>query len=243
MKNKILLTIIIGMFFFSLISVSAFDAHKQNTDYDLTISHNLATSCQTTWIRLPNGSQNILNLDMTKDGTTFYSTITSGNFSSLGTTCLGISCTDGSTTEVGSKCIDVNPQGFELREDSGIIYAVSLLIVLIIFLITLYYGITIPWANQRSPDGHILHIDYKKYMKMALLFISYLILTFLFAMGKGMSYAFLQSTEAYGFFNIGFGILLIGIMPVFITMFYFTVMAAIFDKKVQRAIERGLPVR
>jgi hypothetical protein len=95
------------MFFFSLISVSAFDVHKQYTDYDLTISHNLATSCQTTWISLPNGSQNILNLDMTKDGTTFYSTIASGNFSSLGTTCLGISCTDGSTTEVGSKCIDI----------------------------------------------------------------------------------------------------------------------------------------
>jgi len=113
MKNKILLTIILGMFLFSLVNISAFDSHKQNTDFTLTISGNEATACNTTWIKFPNGSSNVLNIPMTKDGTTFYTTIGSGNFSSLGTTCMGLSCTDGSQNEVGSKCLDVTLSGID----------------------------------------------------------------------------------------------------------------------------------
>ena len=138
MKNKLMLVILLGMFLFSFASVSAFDSHKQNTDYDLTISHNTATSCQATWIKFPNGTQNILNSDMTQDGTTFYTTISSGNFSSLGTTCLGISCTDGSTNEVGSKCVDVGYTGFS-NEKTIFFSFISLFIILGIVFI--FFGI------------------------------------------------------------------------------------------------------
>jgi len=245
MKNKILLTLMIGMFLFSLVGIQAgdFDSHKQNTDFTLTISGNEATSCNTTWIKFPNGSSNILNIPMTKDGTTFYTTIESGNFSSLGTTCLGLSCTDGSQNEVGSKCLDVTPEGYTVSEGSGIIYSILFLGTLVLFIISLYYGLTLPWKNNSSEEGDLLSIDYKKYLKMFLLFTSYLILTFTFAIGKGMSNDFLMSDGAYGFFNVGFSVLLIGIMPSLIALGYFVIASAIFDKKVQRAIERGLPVR
>jgi len=138
---------------------------------------------------------------------------------------------------------EVTPGGFILSEGSGNIYSILFIGALVLFIISLYYGLTIPWQNNKSEDGDILSIDYKKYLKMALLFISYLILTFTFAIGKGMAYDFLRSDGAYGFFNVGLGILLIGIMPVFIAMFYFIIASALFDKKVQKAIERGLPVR
>jgi len=131
MKNRLMLVILLGMFLFSFASVNAFDSHKQNTNYDLTISHNTATSCQATWIKFPNGTQNILNSDMTKDGTTFYSTISSGNFSNLGTTCFGLSCTDGSTNEVGSKCIDVTTNGNAPAD--GITIVVYTIIFILIF--------------------------------------------------------------------------------------------------------------
>jgi hypothetical protein len=128
MNKKILLTIMIGMFLISF--ASAYDSHKQNTDYELVASSNNATTCDVTYIKFPNGSKNILNQEMTKDGTTFYSTINSGNFSSLGTTCLGISCTDGSTSEVGSKCLDVSYNGKE-KADGSVIVFYTLIFILI----------------------------------------------------------------------------------------------------------------
>jgi hypothetical protein len=166
-----------------------------------------------------------------------------------GTTDLGIHewCFHGdpSSGEDVPACLkfEVTRQGFEINEAEGVIYSISLVVVLILFLITLYYGLAIPWKDYRSPDGNILAIDYKKYLKLGLIFISYLMLTFLFGIGKGMAYSFLQSNEAYNFFNVGFSILLIGIMPSLIATSYFVIASALFDKKVQRAIERGLPVR
>ena len=146
MNKKILLTIMIGMFLISF--ASAFDSHKQNTDYDLTISHNTATSCQATWIKFPNGTQNILNSDMTQDGTTFYTTISSGNFSSLGTTCLGISCTDGSTNEVGSKCLEVNSTG---TQNESWLFG-------IFFIVLLVFGGFINYLAYLKPENFAYNI-------------------------------------------------------------------------------------
>jgi len=172
MNKKIIVMLMLGMFLISF--ASAFDSHKQNIDYDLTISHNTATSCQATWIKYPNGTQNILNQEMTKDGTTFYSTISSGNFSSLGTTCLGISCTDGSTSEVGSKCLDVTQNGERLDISSVLVY----IIILSSFIMVGFILHLITKKSDLSKWENTLMAKYqnKNYIKLVLGSIGYNIL-------------------------------------------------------------------
>jgi len=129
MNNKLIIGLMFGLMLISM--VSAYDSHKQNIDYNLVVNSNNATACNVTYIKFPNGSSDILNQAMTRDATTFYTTIGGGNFSTLGDTCLGVSCTDGSTNEVGSKCLEITPSG-----NGGVSN-----IVFFVFLIVFIYGI------------------------------------------------------------------------------------------------------
>lgn len=216
---------------------------KQADEIQIYQTCNNCTYCNFTSIKYPNGSTLLSNVITTQDDTYYYYDLTTNYTNSVGTYRYCYDCGNNVESETG--CIDfsVNPQGFELNQGQGTIYAISLIVVFLLFLLTLYYGLQLPWKNERTPEGNILYIDYKKYLKFALMFVSYLILVFFFAIGKGMSYTFLQSTEAYGFFNVGFSVLLIGIMPVAMLSLVFIIMGALFDKKVQKALIRGIPVR
>lgn len=224
-------------------SVSAYSPHKIDTSYDLVIQSNNATGCNVTSITQPNNTRLDLDNEMTKDGNEFYFTIDGGNFSSVGETCIYITCTDGSIEEVGSKCLDVNNQGFQTTTGQGMIYVVSMFIVFLLFLLSLYFSIVLPYKNERTPTGNILYIEWKKYAKFSLWIVTYLILIFFFAIGKGMSFAFLESTELFGFFNVGFIVLLIGFLPIVLLASTFFIFSLILDKKIQNMLIRGLPAR
>ena len=150
---------------------------------------------------------------------------------------------DGSTNVPACLKFEVSNQGFSVNEGQGTIYVFLMIGVFVLFLLTLYFGIGIGGKNERDYSGKVVGVNYKKYLKFALLVVSYLILMFFFAIGKGMSYAFLASTEIYGFFNVGFTILLVSLLPLLIFAVTMTIINTIMDKKVQNALIRGIPVR
>lgn len=126
--NKILISLFFGILFISLASAAStsdFPPHQQFTDYDLTISSNNGTSCTWTYLQYSNGSQIIHNLGLTKSGTTFSTTVHSNNYSDLGETTHGVSCTDGVSFETGSKTINVTPDG--LMDTIGFFFLVLIL--------------------------------------------------------------------------------------------------------------------
>lgn len=100
--------------------------HKQNTDFELLITSNNATACNWTYIQHPDGSKAVYNKLMTKSGQDFNYTISSGNFSQIGISCMGITCFDGSSYESGSICRDVTPTGKAVTDigqiSTGILY-------------------------------------------------------------------------------------------------------------------------
>ena len=138
-KNKFLfIFLILGLFLISF--TSAIDSHKQNTEYDLIISSNNASSCNLTYIKYPDSSKLIYSIPLTQSGRNFYTTIKESNYSQLGLTCMGITCTDGITFEQGSKCIEVTPNGELPTIEKTIIY-LSLDAILFIILLTLLFFI------------------------------------------------------------------------------------------------------
>ena len=150
---------------------------------------------------------------------------------------------DGQTDVPACLRFEVSNQGFSVNEGQGTIYVFLTIGVFFLFLLTLYFGIGIGGGNKKDYSGKIVGVNYKKYLKMSLLFASYLILIFFFAIGKGMSYSFLSSTEVYSFFTVGFSLLLVGLVPVMMLSITLLIINTIMDKKIQKAIIRGLPMR
>ena len=108
-KSNILLFGLITLVLFNVILVSAeYLPHKQNTELQFSITSNNGTQCNVTSYDYPSGNI-FVNQIMTRTGQTFNSTIESGNFTSVGTYCFNIVCTDGSTYEGGSVCREVTP--------------------------------------------------------------------------------------------------------------------------------------
>ena len=135
MERTILNKILGIMIILALVgTISAYDAHKQNTNYNLIISSNNATNCNVSYIQRADVIFNNI-IPMTKNVNDFSKTLDKGNFSAIGDTCIGITCTDGTTIETGSKCLTVSPLGY-----NGLIgyYFIFIIIVWAIFLIGLW---------------------------------------------------------------------------------------------------------
>ncbi len=242
MNKKILIFLLMGIFLISL--TSAYDSHKQSTNYELVVSSNNATACDTTYIKFPNGSKNILNQEMTKDGTTFYSTINSGNFSSLGTTCLGISCTDGSTTEVGSKCLDVSKIGKEMNTSKASLYIFMFVFSVLIFIGLLILGIKLPISNKRDQmTGYILAVSNLKYFKIVCIGLAYMVGLFISYFSWMITYAYLDMNFVSKIFQFIFFFLTALVLPLFILLVYLLIANAIRDNKIKDMLVRGLRTR
>lgn len=246
MKEKIvfsLLIVLLFLVFLPNLNAQSIGVFKQNSDIQLYQTCNNCTYCNFTTIKFPNGTEILSNVKTIKEDTYFYFNLLKGNTTSIGTYKYCYKC--GNSAEVATGCIDfeVTPQGYELTTSQGIIYAVGGFFVFLLFLISLYFAIKLPWKNEISTDKGILYIEYKKYLKFAMSFVAYLTLMFFFFILKGMSYAFLRSNEIYGFFNITSNILLIGIAPVLIVSTVFVIFSVLTDKKITKCIERGIPIR
>lgn len=109
--KKLITILILSLCLINL--ASAYQPHEQNKDFNLVVTSNNGTACNVSIIQLPDGTSNILNRPLTKNGQTFYTTITSGNFSLIGTTCMNIVCTDSVTYETGSVCREITTDGFD----------------------------------------------------------------------------------------------------------------------------------
>jgi len=243
-KINLMLIVLMSMFMLSFVTAETSGGElvgKQGECISLPQECADCSYVKVTTITLPNMSKDSIQTTMTKDDSSFNYTYC--NTDSLGTY---VYCTLGDvsgTDTVACKDFEITPQGYVVTTGQGMIYLGGSVFVFILFLISLYFAISIPWADARGGDGSILYIDYKKYLKFVMWFVAYLCLLFFFFVGKGMSYAFLKSTEIFGFFNVGGTILLIGLAPVLIVSSVFLIFSVLTDKKISRAIERGIPIR
>ena len=108
--KKLILVMLLGIFLIGLTSASL--PHKQNTDLTVVINSNNATACNISFVQYPDNTINYFNKVMTKNGNSFNYTVTWSNFTQIGETCTGITCTDSFGKQVGSVCRDVTASGF-----------------------------------------------------------------------------------------------------------------------------------
>jgi len=147
--KKLMLTIMLGIFLVSMIS--AYSPHEQDTAWNVVISSNNATSCNVSYVQYPTNTIVTLNAAMHKDGTSFNYTLAAGNFTGIGDICAGISCTDGTTNEVGSVCRAITPSGF-----AGTFQLYIIILIILMAVILLGFSIKEAWFVVLGGMGFIM---------------------------------------------------------------------------------------
>lgn len=113
MKNKLLTITLLLLLVISsnlIVSAESYLPHKQNTDLEFSIGSNFATDCILETINSPYGV-NTINLQGTKIDKSFKFSIDGSNYSSLGTYCHIISCSDGVNSVTNGECYIITPDG------------------------------------------------------------------------------------------------------------------------------------
>lgn len=150
-SRGVLLSSFVLLCLLATVSASNYPNHAQNVPFSLTVSSNNATDCNFTYIQIPNGTSIFYNLPMAKTSNVFNIVVSGGNFTDLGDTCLGVSCTDGSTFESGSICRNVTPNGFSIDLPGVLIY----LLFFAIFIFLGYYSFLLITNHPIDQDPQI----------------------------------------------------------------------------------------
>jgi len=146
---------------------SAYLPHQQNTQLNFSITSNFATNCTLTTMNTPKGIANINQVDV-GSGTYDFS-IAGSNFSSLGSYCMNIVCTDGTDKTTGQECRDVTPNGQQLDNSISILFGFIFLMI-IGFLLLSIYGLN----NAVKAEWQIAYVCSTFLMLFCLFFVAWL---------------------------------------------------------------------
>lgn len=186
------------------------------------------------------------NQQMTQSATLAYFnyTLTANNTERVGTYCHEVTCTDinPSSSNFARECFKITSSGQAPSIADVLLYAVLLMAFVGIFILTLYGYFRLDWKRKTDVNG-MFKLKWEKYTKLFLLLIVYVeILFMLFATWKSAeTLIFLDflSPLLYYFFIIW----LVIAAPMMVFVFVLTYVFVFTDKKLQKAVVRGVPLR
>lgn len=219
---------------------------KKNTEIDLKIpcyneNSSLCSSdveCNIT-ILYPNTSAIVNHGEMEWHENFFNYTIPSTITNIEGEYSASVSCDRGFSTFN----FEINKSGDVLSEAQGYIYIVLLAFSVLLFVFCFVGAIKIPWRNGRDSEGKVIHVNNLRYVKVFLWVFSYLLLIWIFWVAKYMGATFLRFDFVSQLFSVLFIMSLVALFPVLVVALAFTIISFVSNKKLQKAIIRGLPLR
>lgn len=190
---------------------------------------------------LRNSTRLLSEVEMNKNGTLY-------NYTFCLTSANGEYQVDGfgnpnGVDEIWNYNFFVNGAGFNLTEAQASVYIAVLILGLIILALTIWGAIVFPFRNIRDDQGYILKINDFKYLKILIWLFAYLEVLFLTHIMRNITGGFLLLEGAYSFFNVVFNFLLIGLIPFFPLLIFFTIIVWLTDRDVRRSFERGIPIK
>lgn len=242
MVKKMIFLALFAVFFISFASAEqqTLGNFQQHTCVNLVQTCANCTYVNITSVLYPNSTQAIGETVMSKSGTVY-------SYSFCNTTSLGQYIVNGKgdndgETEVWVYDFEVTPTGKNLASGEGIVYLIMLIALTIVFVFSFYASIKISWKNERNNYDEIIQINWKKYLKMFAIVITYMTLIFITYFAQSLSYTFLNIRGVSLFFGFFFRLLMILILPVCISILIVGTVAYFTDKKFQNMLNRGIPV-
>jgi len=251
MKSRnIFLFLIISLFLINFIPASDFgtdqidcsfvDTFQQNTTISLWQTCSSCPGINITSIVYPDGTQDIGNLEMEKSGT--YYNYSFSNTSQLGRYFYNVFGVKDGNDRVETLCFDITPDGKVFTQGKATSYIGFIIILFVIFGLSLFGSIVIPWKHVRTEEGYIVGINEMRYVKLMLWALNYILLMFLF----GLSYKFFREAGIDGsiqFFRWAYQIMLSFLYPILIATIIFMVMAFLSSKRLRQQLEKGIRVK
>ncbi len=152
--NKIILTLMFAMLLVG--TASAYLPHEKDTTLNFSITSNFATSCELTTINTPTGIIEIGQTDISTG--TFNFNVLSGNFTSLGTYCMNIVCTDGTDITTGEYCREITSDGFGSTQTKQDNYYILFIGIALLFGFILGAGLIISYYPSGIENKFITDI-------------------------------------------------------------------------------------
>lgn len=192
-------------------------------------------------VMYPNSSLALNQATMTKTGT-FY------NYTFCSTSPLGEYIVNGfgdlnGLDEIWAYSFLITPAGENLETGQALLYMFMLIVFISIFLLSFYGSIVLPWKNERNPYDEIIKVNYRKYLKMFCMGMSYVFLVWVSYISWNLSWGYLHMRGIADMFRYLFTVLVALALPVFIIWVVLMVVVYINDQKIQSFINKEFPIQ
>lgn len=191
----------------------------------------------------PKGLNLVNNLAMTQDPSLafFNYTLDSSLVDTVGFYRYDIVCFDSGLKNFGSFNLQVTAGGLDPSLPQVITNGFILAILLFTFIFNVWGFTRLKWTNRK--DGQIITINYMKHVKTFLFFTAYMQLLFIVWVGWSMSQQLIYLDFAQSLMRAIFWVLMSGVLPFTVGLIVFTIMFLITDKKLEKMLVRGIPIR
>lgn len=191
-----------------------------------------------TAVLAPNNTVIAENLNTTKTGSFFF-------YDCLNATDIGTYIVNGigdieNVLTIFSYTFTVTPDGTEPSTSQGLMYSFMMFILVILFSFCVVGAFKIEGKNEFDVGGGLIKINFNKYYKFALFFLSYLLLIFISFTTYQISLNFLFLTLASTIFYFIFETLYILLVPIFFIFVIVNLVKIILDSKLQDLANRHL---
>lgn len=167
------------------------------------------------------------------------------NFTEVGKYSTIFQCYD-NTSNLGGFIefgFEVTPNGQESTTSNGILYSSLLMILLVFFTASTIGAFKIDGKNEYDVGGKIMTVNFNKYYKMGLFFLSYLLLIFITHLSYVISYNFMFLSSASGIFSVIYKLLWILFFPVFFAVVIVAFIKFALDMRLEKLAQRNLKDR
>lgn len=140
--------------------------------------------------------------------------------------------------------IDVTPTGTSIDVSKAILYSLTWVFFVAIFVGLIIVGVTIPYGNESDQlTGYLIAVSNKKYIKILAWLFAYLVLLCICYLSYQISYGFLELVLVSSLFDIAWKTLAWGTLIAFPLVIYFMIANAVRDSQLGDQLSRGFRVR
>lgn len=150
-------------------------------------------------------------------------------------------CIDGAANQQINFIFRVTPTGEDLTTSRAIIYLIMLVGVTAMFLLLFYFMLSFEFGNFIDEDSGEFKINWKKYFKLFLVPVNWVLLMWIFGIARSISANYLYLPGIGLMFEWAYQIMLYTSFPILIVCLYGILVWFINDKRIYNAIERGTP--
>lgn len=241
--RKILVILLLGLFLISFASAFEISDESLGTfqkDSTVQLYQSCATCTYTniSSVKFPNGTILLINELMTKSGQDY---IYDFNKTSQLENYFYTVCGDkNSILTCETIPFTITKTGLPEGVNQSVLYFGLILFAIFLFILSLYGSIHIPFKNGRSEEGVTQIVNYFKYAKLGLMFLSYVIFVWILNLIFTLSNNTNILSQYNAFFEVLFKVSMALSYPIFVFMIIIFSLVAIEDSKINKLLKRGL---